>query len=57
MWFFIIYFFVLSYPMNKLLCESIVYCHFLLIILLIVGVLIDNKAFVCLFILENFEAE
>ena len=52
MWFFyFIYsfiFFVLSYPMQKLLCESIVYCdYFLLIILLIVGVMIDNKAFVC----------
>ena len=34
--------------MKQLLCESIVYCDFfLLIILLIVGVLIDNKAFVC----------
>ena len=32
------------------ICESIVYCDFLLIILLIVGVLIDNKAFVCLFV-------
>ena len=34
--------------MEKLLCESIVYCDFLLIILLFVGVLIDNmnKAFV-----------
>ena len=31
--------------MKKLLCESIVYCDFLLIILLIVEVLIDNKAF------------
>ena len=46
-------FFVLSYPMNKLLCESIVYCDFLLIILLIVGVLIDNKPFVCLFVCTN----
>ena len=36
--------------MKKLLCESIVYCDFLLIILLIVGVLIDNKIFVCLFV-------
>ena len=36
--------------MNKLLCESIVYCDFLSILLLIVGVLIDNKAFVCLFV-------
>jgi hypothetical protein len=34
--------------MEKLLCESIVYCDFVLIILLIVGVLINNKAFVCL---------
>ena len=33
--------------MKKILCESIVYCDFLLIILLIVGVLIDNIAFVC----------
>jgi len=33
--------------MKILLCESIVYCDNLLIILLIVGVLIDNKAFVC----------
>ena len=30
--------------MKQLLCESIVYCDFLLIILFIVGVLIDNKA-------------
>jgi hypothetical protein len=30
--------------------STIVYCDFLLIILLIVGVLIDNKAFVCLFV-------
>ena len=37
--------------MKKLLCESIVYCDCLLIILLIVGVLIDNKAFVCLFVI------
>ena len=36
--------------MKKLLCESIVYCDFLLILLLIVGVLINNKAFVCLFV-------
>ena len=36
--------------MEKLLCESIVYCDLLLIILLIVGVLMDNKAFVCLFV-------
>jgi uncharacterized membrane protein YphA (DoxX/SURF4 family) len=41
---------VLSYPMKKLLCESIVYCDFLLIILLIVGLLIEMKAFVCLFV-------
>jgi hypothetical protein len=40
--------FVLSYLMIKLSCESIVYCDLLLIILLIVGLLIDNKAFVCL---------
>ena len=40
--------------MKKLLCESIVYCDFLLIVLLIVGVLIDNKAFVCcLFVCFN----
>jgi hypothetical protein len=32
--------------MKKLLCESIVYCDFLSIILLIVGLLIGNKAFV-----------
>ena len=44
-----LFFFVLSYPMEKLLCESIVYYDFLLIILLIVGVLIDNKVFVCLY--------
>ena len=49
---FCIFVFVLSYPMEKLLCESIVYCDFLLIILLIVGVLIDNKAFVCLFVYD-----
>ena len=36
--------------MEKLLSESIVYCDFLLIILLIVGLLIDDKAFVCLFV-------
>jgi len=36
--------------MKKLLCESIVYCDFLLIILLIVHIWIDNKAFVCLFV-------
>ena len=47
---FCIFVFVLSYPMEKLLCESIVLCDFLLIILLIVAVLIDNKAFVCLFV-------
>ena len=40
--------------MEKLLCKSIVYCDFLLIILLIVGVLIDNKAFVCLFVCYNW---
>ena len=45
---FFLIFFVLFYPMEKLICESIVYCDFLLIILLIVGVLINNKAFVCL---------
>ena len=33
--------------MKKLLCESIVYCDFLMIIL---GILIDNKAFICLFV-------
>ena len=32
--------------MEKILCESIVYCDLLLIILLFVGLLIDNKAFV-----------
>ena len=32
--------------MKNLICELIVYCDFLLIIRLIVGVLIDNKAFV-----------
>jgi hypothetical protein len=35
---------------EKILCESIVYCDFLLIILLIVSVLIDNNIFVCLFV-------
>ena len=39
--------------MKKLLCESIVYCDFLLIILLIVSVLLDNKAFVCLFVIKG----
>jgi hypothetical protein len=51
--FFIIILFVLSYPMKNILFESIVYCDFLLIILLIVGVLIDYKAFVCLLITEK----
>ena len=36
--------------MKKLFCESIVYCDLLLIILLIVGLSIDNKVFVCLLI-------
>ena len=39
--------------MKILLCESIVYCDYLLIILLIVGVLINNKAFVCFFVSFN----
>ena len=39
--------------MKKLLYESIVNCDLLLIILLIVGVLIDNKACVCLYQLEK----
>ena len=39
--------------MEKLLCESIVYCDFVLIILFIVGVLIHNKALVCLFVLSE----
>ena len=39
--------------MEKILYESIVYCDFVLIILLIVGVLIDNKAFVCLFVYDR----
>jgi hypothetical protein len=43
--------------MKKILCESIVYHNTVIFIdyknlyrLLIVGVLIDNKAFVCLFV-------
>ena len=43
--------------MEKLLCESTVYCDCLLIILLIVGVLIDNKAFVSLFVYTHFKIQ
>ena len=46
--FFILFVLSYIYPMKTLLYESIVYCDFSLIILLIVGILIDNKAFVCL---------
>jgi hypothetical protein len=41
----------LSYPMEKLLCESIVYCDFFIDFTAHCGVLIDKKhLFVCLFV-------
>jgi hypothetical protein len=48
------FFFCVVLSNQKLLCESIVYCDFLLIILLIVGILIDNKAFVVVILMMKY---
>ena len=47
-------FFCVVLSNQKLLCESIVYCDFLLIIVLIVGILIDNKAFVVVILMMKY---